>query len=109
VKSKIKIFLENQPQEEYKILWSKERFDEMESTLSGYWSSDIWQGFENPLKNKNRSSLVLKFSSHPYVIKTELKFVIYKKMAAHEWSWGTVHVNNVLKEVIDFFEENSSL
>lgn len=105
--SQIKIIQSNEQQDKYRIFWSIEKFQEMESTLTGYWSLDIWSGADNPFKNKDRSSLTLKFHHHCYIVRTELKFVLYKKMMAYEWSWGTVHVNNNLKEVIDFFEENS--
>ncbi len=99
------IIQSNQQQDKYRILWSKEKFQEMESALAGYWSTDVWEGIKNHFKNQDRTSLTLKFFHSSYVVRTELKFVLYKKMIAREWSWGTVHVNNVLKEVIEFFEE----
>jgi len=85
--------------------WSQEKFQEMESSLVGYWSKDLWIGEENPFKDKNRTSLNLIFYQHSYIIKTELKFCIYTKMSNYEWSWGTVHVNNTLKIVVDFMGE----
>ncbi|WP_026736464.1 tyrosine-type recombinase/integrase [Fischerella sp. PCC 9605] len=102
----IKLNHKNEQQDCYKVIWTQERFQEIETSLTGYWSKDIWEGVENPFKNKDRTSLILNFSNHLYIIKTELKFVIYTKMSTHEWSWTTVHVNNVLKDVIDFLGDS---
>ena len=105
MENQIKIIHDNEQQNCYKVLWTQDKFREMESSLSGYWSKDIWSGANNPLKDKDRSSLTLNFSNHLPIIKTELKFVLYTKMKNYEWSWGTVHVNSLVKNVIDFFKD----
>ncbi|WP_373528479.1 hypothetical protein [Nostoc sp.] len=62
-----------------------------------------WEDIEEyGLIDKDRTSLILNFSNYLYIVKTELKFVLYTKMKSYEWSWATVHVNNVVKDVIDF-------
>lgn len=67
-------------QGEYKVVWNSEKFQEMELALTSYWSKDTWVGSDNPLKDKNRSSLTLNFYHNSYVVRTELKFVIFQKM-----------------------------
>ena len=102
----VNIFQQSKPQT---IAWSANKFQEMKSTLTGYWSQDIWEGKDNPFKSKDRGSLILDFCNHPLIVKTELKFVLYTKMINHQWSWQTVHVNGCLKNIIDFFGEEQFL
>lgn len=106
MEDKIKIIHNNEQQKDYRVLWTQDKFREMESTLNGYWSKDIWSGAENPLKDKDRTSLTLIFCNHLHIVKTELKFVLYTKMKNYEWTWGIVHVNNVVKNVIIFLGDN---
>lgn len=105
--SQKKITESQEQQGEYKVVWNYEKFQEMELALTSYWSKDVWLGSDNPFKDKNRSSLTLNFSHDSHVVRTELKFVIFQKMITREWSWLTVHVNNVLKSVIEFMELDS--
>ena len=82
------------------IYWSENKFREMESALTGHWSKDVWEGKDNPYKNKERTSL-LNFGGLSHVLKTEIKYAFYPKMTNYEQSWSTVHVTNVLKSLID--------
>jgi hypothetical protein len=78
------------PKATISVHWSKEKYQEMENQLTGYWAEDVWKPDANPLL-KVKQGTRIDFSECPPLIKIELKYACYQKLAKKEWSASTLY------------------
>lgn len=81
------------------LIWSANRYKELESQLVGYWAEDIWDLKHCPLNEGEFRGRVryLKFLCPSKTINNELKYAFQQKFIKKEWSInGSKHYPHLL-------------
>ena len=68
---------------------------ELKSADNGYWSQDIWNPEDSPLRQDYKPGLDLRKINFTKIksklLRTEIKFAYYKKVKSGDWSLQTLH------------------
>lgn len=84
---------------EFKVSFWSSKFvlleQELESANNGYWSQDIWNPEDSPLRQDYKSGLDLRKINFTKIksrfLRTEIKFAYYRKVKKGDWSLQTLH------------------